>query len=80
MRRLDVSVVGELNLDLILYGVPEVLDSERELLVNGMAYPRLEIKNMVKAVKSLPFGAGFLEKVFRTNAERLLGGTTPPTR
>jgi sugar/nucleoside kinase (ribokinase family) len=38
MRRFDVSVVGELNLDLILYGVPEVLDSERELLVNGMAF------------------------------------------
>jgi sugar/nucleoside kinase (ribokinase family) len=37
MRRFDVSVVGELNLDLILYGVPEVLDPEREVLVNGMA-------------------------------------------
>src|ERR1039458_2678167 len=37
MRRFDVSVVGELNLDLILYGVPEVLDPEREVLVDGMA-------------------------------------------
>src|SRR5919204_5670647 len=36
MPRFDVIVVGELNLDLILYGVPEELPFERELLANGL--------------------------------------------
>jgi sugar/nucleoside kinase (ribokinase family) len=36
MPRFDVTVVGELNLDLILYGVPEELPFERELLANGL--------------------------------------------
>jgi len=33
----DVTVVGELNLDLILYGLPEQLEPERELLANRLA-------------------------------------------
>ncbi len=33
----DVSVVGELNLDLILYGLPPELDPERELLADALA-------------------------------------------
>ena len=33
----DVTVVGELNLDLILYGLPENLEPERELLANRLA-------------------------------------------
>jgi sugar/nucleoside kinase (ribokinase family) len=37
MPRFDVTVVGELNLDLILYGLPEALDPERELLASGLA-------------------------------------------
>jgi sugar/nucleoside kinase (ribokinase family) len=32
----DVSVVGELNLDLILYGLPQELAAERELLAEGL--------------------------------------------
>jgi sugar/nucleoside kinase (ribokinase family) len=36
MPRLDVTVAGELNLDLILYGVPEELPRERELLADRM--------------------------------------------
>lgn len=35
MARLDVCVVGEINPDLILYGVPPNLQPERELLVDG---------------------------------------------
>ena len=35
--RFDVSVVGELNLDLILYGLPERLEPEREYLAERMA-------------------------------------------
>ena len=37
MQKFDVTVVGELNLDLILYGLPEQLDPERELLANRLA-------------------------------------------
>jgi sugar/nucleoside kinase (ribokinase family) len=33
----DVAVVGELNLDLILYGLPEQLEPERELLADRLA-------------------------------------------
>ncbi|HTR66469.1 MAG TPA: sugar kinase [Terriglobales bacterium] len=36
MPRFDVTIAGELNADLILYGVPEELPPERELLVSGM--------------------------------------------
>ncbi len=36
MPRFDVTLAGELNLDLILYGLPEELVRERELLANGM--------------------------------------------
>jgi len=37
MPRFDVTVVGELNLDLVLYGLPQELEPERELLAQGMA-------------------------------------------
>ena len=37
MADFDVTVVGELNLDLILYGLPEQLDPERELLAERLA-------------------------------------------
>ena len=32
MRHFHVTIVGELNLDLTLYGVPEEIPRERELL------------------------------------------------
>ena len=34
MRRFDVTIAGELNLDLILYGTPDEIPHERELLVS----------------------------------------------
>ena len=37
MPAFDVTVVGELNLDLIIYGLPEQLDPERELLADRLA-------------------------------------------
>ena len=37
MSKFDVSVVGELNLDLILYGLPEKLELERELLAKNVS-------------------------------------------
>jgi sugar/nucleoside kinase (ribokinase family) len=36
MPRFDVTVAGELNLDLILYGLPEELPTEREFLADGL--------------------------------------------
>jgi sugar/nucleoside kinase (ribokinase family) len=36
MPRFDVTIAGELNLDLILYGLPEHLEPERELLADRM--------------------------------------------
>ncbi|MGH9404870.1 MAG: carbohydrate kinase family protein [Terriglobia bacterium] len=35
-KRFDVTVVGELNLDLILYGLPAEMAPERELLASGL--------------------------------------------
>ncbi len=37
MPVLDVCVVGEINLDLILYGLPKELVLDRELLASGLA-------------------------------------------
>ncbi len=37
MPHFDVTVVGELNLDLILYGLPPHLELERELMADGLA-------------------------------------------
>lgn len=36
MPRFDVTIAGELNLDLILYGLPDTLPPERELLADRM--------------------------------------------
>jgi sugar/nucleoside kinase (ribokinase family) len=36
MPRFDVTVAGELNLDLIFYGLPDILPPERELLADRM--------------------------------------------
>ncbi|HET9697546.1 MAG TPA: sugar kinase [Terriglobales bacterium] len=37
MPKFDITIAGELNLDLILYGLPDELPPERELLANDMA-------------------------------------------
>ena len=37
MPDFGVCVVGEINLDLILYGLPKVLELDRELLASGLA-------------------------------------------
>ena len=47
--------------------------SLRNQVVFGSNYPRVEIKNMVHALKSLPLTEGCLNKILRTNAEKLLG-------
>ena len=35
MKPFDIAIAGEINLDLILYGLPEQMPLERELLANG---------------------------------------------
>lgn len=37
MARLDISIAGEINLDLILYGLPQAMPTERELLATGFS-------------------------------------------
>src|SRR6266403_1161364 len=37
MSELDIAIAGEINLDLILYGLPEQMPTERELLASGFA-------------------------------------------
>jgi sugar/nucleoside kinase (ribokinase family) len=37
MSKLDIAIAGEINLDLILYGLPEQMPTERELLATGFA-------------------------------------------
>lgn len=37
MKKFDISVAGEINLDLILYGLPQQMETERELLATGFA-------------------------------------------
>lgn len=48
--------------------------SLRHQLVFGSNNPRIEIKSMAKAVRSLGFSAECLELIFRLNAETLLAG------
>lgn len=47
--------------------------SLRHKIVFGSNYPRVEIKNMVRAVKSLGLSEGCLKLIFEGNARRLLG-------
>ncbi len=47
--------------------------SLRNKVVFGSNYPRVEIKNMVHALKSLQLTEGCLNKILKENAERLLG-------
>ena len=37
LRRFDVTVVGDTNLDLLLYGLPDELPCERELRADSAA-------------------------------------------
>ena len=37
MPKLDIAIAGEINLDLILYGLPDRMPTERELLANDFA-------------------------------------------
>ncbi|MFB3921629.1 MAG: carbohydrate kinase family protein [Terriglobia bacterium] len=64
MPDLDVTVVGELNLDLILYGLPEELEPERELLANGLSLT-LGSSSAIFAHNLATFGTrvGFISRI-----------------
>ncbi|HET8667420.1 MAG TPA: amidohydrolase family protein [Terriglobales bacterium] len=51
--------------------------SLRNRVVFGSNYPRVEIKNMVHALKSLPLTDETLRRILHGNAERLLGVGAP---
>jgi sugar/nucleoside kinase (ribokinase family) len=38
VKRFDVVIAGEANMDLLLYGLPETLPTDRELLADGMQF------------------------------------------
>jgi sugar/nucleoside kinase (ribokinase family) len=38
VKRFDVVIAGEANMDLLLYGLPETLPTDRELLAEGMQF------------------------------------------
>jgi hypothetical protein len=51
LKRFDVTLVGENNIDLLLYGLPDDLPPERELLADRMAMllggsPAITAKNL----------------------------------
>jgi predicted TIM-barrel fold metal-dependent hydrolase len=48
--------------------------SLRRQILFGSNYPRVEIKNMARAVRSLDFSGEFQDLLFHGNAHRLLGG------
>ncbi len=50
--------------------------SLRNKIIFGSNYPRVEIKNMVHALKSLALTEGCFNKIMKENAERLLGNRT----
>ncbi len=83
MPKLDIAVVGEINLDLILYGLPEQMPTERELLASGFTIT-LGSSSAILAHNLAALGSrvGFVTKVggdaFGTLAlERLRGERMP---
>jgi sugar/nucleoside kinase (ribokinase family) len=64
MAKLDITIAGEINLDLILYGVPEQLPLERELLASDFAIT-LGSSSAILAHNLAALGAkvGFVTKV-----------------
>src|SRR2546428_13182828 len=64
MPRFDVTIAGELNLDLILYGLPDELPPERELLADRMM-PTLGSSSAIAAHNLAALGArvGFISRI-----------------
>src|SRR5437763_621855 len=64
MPRFDVTVAGELNLDLILYGLPDDLPPERELLADRMTLTLGSSSAIVAHnLAALGSSVGFISKI-----------------
>jgi sugar/nucleoside kinase (ribokinase family) len=64
MPKLDIAIAGEINLDLILYGLPEQMPTERELLASDFAVT-LGSSSAILAHNMATLGSrvGFITKV-----------------
>ena len=64
MSRFDITIAGEINLDLILYGLPETMPLERELLANDF---RLTLGSssaiLAHNLAALGMSVGFITRV-----------------
>ena len=75
----DIAIVGETNLDLILYGLPERMPVERELLANGFDMTLGGSSSILAHnLASLGTRVGFVSEIgndaFGTDCEILPGG------
>jgi sugar/nucleoside kinase (ribokinase family) len=62
--RFDVTIAGELNLDLIFYGLPAELPPEREILVDGMMLTLGSSSAIVAHnLAALGAGVGFISRI-----------------
>jgi sugar/nucleoside kinase (ribokinase family) len=63
-NRFDVTIAGEINLDLILYGLPEVMPLERELLASDFR-PTLGSSSAILAhnLSALGVSVGFITRL-----------------
>jgi len=64
LSKLDITIAGEINLDLILYGLPEQMPTERELLANQFNMTLGSSSAIVAHnLAVLGSGVGFITKV-----------------
>jgi sugar/nucleoside kinase (ribokinase family) len=72
MPRFDVTIAGELNLDLILYGLPQELPPEREIVTNQMMLT-LGSSSAIVAHNLAALGArvGFISRIGDDSARSL---------
>jgi sugar/nucleoside kinase (ribokinase family) len=78
MRKFDVTLVGEANSDLLLYGLPEELPPERELLADKMAIllggsPAITAHNLAALGSRVGFITSAADDVFATLCLQDLG-------
>lgn len=77
MAPLDITLVGEANLDLLLYGIPEELAVEREWIANNMAMtlggsPAITAHNLAVMGSSVGFITPVADDVFASLCTRAL--------
>jgi len=83
MSQIEVCVVGEINLDLILYGLPKVLELDRELLAKTLAFTLGSSSGILAHnLSTLGTRVGFVSKIgddvarVRRGATRTMTGLT----